>query len=34
MTRCPQCQVPVPDSSILHRDFLCCGGRRPDTSRR
>lgn len=34
MTRCPFCQILVPDYSILHRDFPCCGGRRSDEPRR
>ena len=29
MKRCPFSQALVPVYSILHGDFLCCGGRRP-----
>ncbi len=33
MKRCPYCQALIPDYCILHRDFPCCGGRRPEKRR-
>ena len=34
MKRCPFCQALVPDYTVLHRDFPCCGGRRPEAPRK